>query len=92
MNQFELIQKEEVSYLKFPQSDVLKKADDIKMRYADIQRALALGNLEHGKIKIYFEDNYSKKVVETTIWGSTQEQVILKRGLTIPVNRIYKLS
>jgi hypothetical protein len=60
-------------------------------RMNDLDRALSLGNLEHGKIKIFFEDNISKKAIETTIWGVTDNRVILKQGLVIPVNRIYKI-
>jgi hypothetical protein len=55
-----------------------------------LYRALALGNLEHSKIRIYFEDNQSKKVVETTVWALTDQRVILKQGHSIPINRIYK--
>lgn len=60
-------------------------------RINDLDRALSLGNLEHLKIKIYFEDDTSKKVVETTIWGVTEERVILKQGVVIPVKRIHKI-
>ena len=41
------------------------------------------------KTKIYFEDDLSKRVVETTIWGITDDKVILKQGTIIPINRIY---
>ncbi len=60
-------------------------------RMNDLDRALSLGNLEHGKIKIFFEDDNSKKAIETTIWGVTDSRIILKQGLVIPVNRIYKI-
>ncbi len=29
-------------------------------------------------------------MVETTIWGVTDKRVILKKGVVIPINRIYK--
>jgi hypothetical protein len=38
----------------------------------ELERALALGNLEHSKIQIYFEDDRSKKMVETTVWALTE--------------------
>ncbi|MEC4003766.1 hypothetical protein OX283_003790 [Flavobacterium sp. SUN052] len=88
--QFESIEKENVANLNFPKSDVLIDADAIQQRYSDLNRALSLGNLEHSKIKIYFEDNQSKKVVETTVWGLTDKIVILKQGNLIPINRIFK--
>jgi uncharacterized protein (UPF0248 family) len=50
-----------------------------------------LGNLEQIKSKIYFEDQNTKYVVDTTIWGLTNKRIILKRGVTIPIHRISKI-
>ena len=88
---FELIDKESITHLNFPQIDVLKDKEEMIARINDLDRALSLGNLEHLKIKIYFEDDTSKKVVVTTIWGVTEERVILKQGVVIPVKRIHKI-
>ena len=87
---FEIIEKEAIENLHFPEIDVLQDKDAINQRNTELDRALSLGNLEHSKIKIYFEDDNSKKVVETTIWGVTDKRVILKKGVVIPINRIYK--
>ena len=87
---FEIIEKEAIENLHFPEIDVLDDKEAITQRNSDLDRALSLGNLEHSKIKIYFEDDNSKKVVETTIWGVTDKRVILKKGVVIPINRIYK--
>lgn len=89
---FEMIEKENISGLKFPTEDVLKDKDLIIERQTELNRALALGNLEHTKIKIYFEDDTSRKLVETTVWGVTDKRVILKQGVVIPINRVYKIS
>lgn len=86
-----MIDKESITHLNFPQIDVLKDKEEMIARINDLDRALSLGNLEHLKIKIYFEDDTSKKVVETTIWGVTEERVILKQGVVIPVKRIHKI-
>jgi hypothetical protein len=88
---FELIEKEQIGILLFPTSEVLHDKADILQRKNDLDRALTLGNLEHVKIKIFFEDDSSKKSVETTIWGVTDNRVILKQGVVIPVNRIHKI-
>lgn len=88
---FNLIDKELIPTLNFPKEDVLEDKDAILGRKNDLDRALSLGNLEHVKIKIYFEDDVSKKMVETTIWGVTDERVILKQGVVIPVKRIHKI-
>ncbi|MFV8379649.1 hypothetical protein [Flavobacterium sp. LB3R33] len=89
--EFQIIDKEEIALLKFPTTDVLDDVDEIKTRISDINRALSLGNLEHSKIKIFFEDDESKKIVDTTVWGVTDKNVMLKQGVMIPIHRIYKL-
>jgi uncharacterized protein (UPF0248 family) len=88
---FKIIDKEDIALLKFPKTDVLNDVDEIKTRTGEINRALSLGNLEHSKIKIFFEDSESKKVVDTTVWAVTDKNVILKQGVMIPIHRIYKL-
>lgn len=89
---FEPIEKEKIEVLKFPKEEVLLDANSIKDRETELNRALALGNLEHTKIKIYFEDDQSRKLVETTVWGVTDKRVILKQGVVIPINRVHKIS
>ena len=89
---FETIAKEKIETLKFPNEEVLKDKDLIKERETELNRALTLGNLEHTKIKIYFEDDQSRKLVETTVWGVTDKRVILKQGVVIPINRVHKIS
>jgi hypothetical protein len=88
--QFEIIEKENIPQLVFPNEEVLLDSAAIEERFSDLNRALSIGNLEHSKIKIYFEDDQSRKVVETTVWGLTDLRVILKQGNVIPINRIHK--
>jgi len=87
---FEMIEKEAVTTLKFPSDDVLRYPEERDQRYNELARALSLGNLEHVKTQIYFEDAESKKMIETTVWGLTDHRVILKQGNSIPIHRIYK--
>lgn len=89
---YERIEKEQITNLKFPSSEVLKDTEEIKERENELNRALALGNLENIKMKIYFEDDSSLKMVETTVWGVTDKRVILKQGTVIPINRVHKIS
>jgi len=88
---FKEIGKENIGELIFPTEDVLKSDKKIKQRQIALERAMALGNLEQVKVKIFFEDDKSKLFVDTTIWGVTDESVILKQGLVIPNKRIYKV-
>ncbi|MCW3070907.1 MAG: hypothetical protein JWO44_797 [Bacteroidetes bacterium] len=86
-----LIEKENISGLKFPENDVLTSKEDVKMRTAALDKALKLGNLEHGKIKIIFEDAEGVKQVNTTVWGVTDKRVILKKGAVVPIHRIHEV-
>ena len=89
---FEYIEKEKIEDLKFPPVEVLIDKSSIRERQVDLERALSLGNLEHAKIKIYFEDDSSRKMVETTVWGVTDKRVILKQGVVIPINRVHSVQ
>ena len=86
------VEKEEIDNLKFPNEEVLQSTDDIGKREMEINRALTLGNLEHSKIKIIFEDSEGLKKVETTIWGVTDKRIILKQGIVLPIHRIHELK
>ena len=90
--QFQIIEKENIADLKFPHSEILSDDKAIDQRTTELKRALSLGNLEHSKIQIYFEDEMSKKMVETTVWALTDENVVLKKGVGIPINRIVKIA
>ncbi len=91
-NKFELIEKEAVEHLKFPATEVLTDSNKIEERKTALNRALTLGNLEHSKIKIYFEDDNSFKYIETTVWGITDKRIILKQGMVIPINRVHTVK
>ncbi|MFY9310355.1 MAG: hypothetical protein WAQ28_15020 [Bacteroidia bacterium] len=86
------IEKENIRDLKFPDNEVLSSTDAIKIRQSNLDRALKLGNLEHNKIKIVFEDSEGLKQVETTVWGVTDKRVILKQGVLIPIHRIHEIK
>lgn len=86
------IAKEQIPNLKFPAEDVLSSDEDIMQRSVNLEKALTLGNLEHEKIKIVFEDFTGVKLVETTVWGVTDSRIILKSGVVIPINRIHAVK
>jgi hypothetical protein len=89
---FELVQKEDVAGLHFPAESVLTKEKDIKVLNSELDRANALGNIEHHKVKIYFHDDKKKRVVHTTIWAVTEQAILLKKNVVIPIRRIHKLE
>ena len=87
-----LIEKGEISFLHFPKGDVLYTSKDKEMREVQLQKALSLGNLNHHKVKIHFQDIEGYKRVETTIWGITETMVILKKNVIIPISRINEIE
>ncbi|MEW6468873.1 MAG: hypothetical protein AB1458_08115 [Bacteroidota bacterium] len=85
----QVINKEIIPGLRFPDEEVLGSAPAIARRKADLERALALGNLEHTKVTLIFEDAEAVRQVETTVWGLTDKRVILKQGALIPIHRVH---
>jgi uncharacterized protein (UPF0248 family) len=86
-----LIDKDEIALLHFPKEDVLFEKDEVITRYSKLNNALSIGNLEHEKVTILFQDNEGLKKVETTIWSVTDFQIILKKGVIIPIHRIVNI-
>lgn len=92
IEEFGLIEKEEVPALHFPQDEVLRSEALIRERNAALQRAIALGNLEHQKVVIYFSDDQGPKKINTTIWAVTEDVIVLKQNAVVPIHRIHKLE
>lgn len=86
------IEKEQVGSLRFPAGEVLKSRDEIKSRRIQLERAQTLGNLEKSKVQIVFEDDQGLKMVHTTIWAVTDNRVVLKGDMSLPLNRIWQVN
>ncbi|GAB4149632.1 MAG: hypothetical protein Fur0041_22700 [Bacteroidia bacterium] len=87
----ELIEKEQVAALRFPNGDVLTDNEEKNRRKSELERAMVLGNMDHNKVKIIFSDETGPKMIETTIWAVTQERIVLKSGMVIPIRRIHEI-
>ena len=85
------IEKELLDTLNFPQEEVLMDTEQINHRKYEAQRATKLGNSFNDKVKIIFEDAEGLKMVETTVWGVTENYLMLKRGMAIPLHRIHEI-
>ena len=81
-----------IGNLKFPENDVLKNSRQINARKGDLQSVISKASLENSEIKIYFEDESSRKVVEATVWAMTDKRVILKQSIGIPISRIHSVK
>lgn len=84
----EIVQKESISSLSFPQDEVLHDDQKKKERYFHLQDAMKYGNMFRQKVKIYFMDSEHTKAVETTIWYANEHHAILKGGVVLPVRRV----
>ncbi|HRN41793.1 MAG TPA: hypothetical protein PK649_06930 [Vicingus sp.] len=87
-----LVEKEDISKLSFPKDEVLKDADKQKELKAALDKAMKLGNAYKGKVKIVFEDSEGVKAVETTIWGITDKNILLKQTTIIPIRRVLEIK
>lgn len=87
-----MVEKEEITKLSFPKEEVLKDTEMQKELKAALDRAMKLGNSYKGKVKIVFEDSEGLKAVETTIWGVTDKNVLLKQTTLIPIRRILEIK
>lgn len=85
------VEKENIPNLHFPTHEVLADTNDQKTRLHDLESATTLGNIEHNKIKIVFEDDQGLKYTETTVWATTERNIVLKSGITIPLHRIHRV-
>lgn len=93
LTESELIQKETIRNFKFNgTNDVLYFPADKDRRQKDLAKAMILGNSYKKKVRITFETTEGQKLVETTVWATTEKNVLLKGGLFIPVSCIKEVA
>jgi hypothetical protein len=88
-----IIAKEELFNARFPKKDVLN--DDVQkvLRRLSLQKAERLGNGHKSKVKIEFACEQNKiNQVNTTVWAATEDYVLLKGGLFLPVSAILNVE
>lgn len=73
-------------------NDVLLTENDKKHRNRMLYLAMILGNGYKSKVKITFDTIDGPRRVETTVWATTERNVMLKGGVTIPVQSIYAVE
>jgi hypothetical protein len=87
-----IIDKEEVVNLTFPSDPVVTDPSKKDQLMTELHRATSLGNLSKHKVNIIFEDNEGVKKVNTTIWAITEQSVLLKKGVFLPIHRIHSVD
>ncbi len=83
-----LIEKENVVNLLFPKNPLDKSQEDMNMLIQKLRRSMVLGNIHRTKMRIIFEDSEGLKEVRTTIWAVGDKNIVLKKGVVIPINRL----
>ena len=87
-----VIAKEDIPKYHMASGDVLTSSDEKLHRKRDIDRAMLLGNNEHQKVKIMFETTEGPMMVETTVWEVTQNYLILKSNVAVPIRCVRKIE
>lgn len=89
MQNSNVIAKEHLGMFRFSPSEVLKGEWEKVYRNFTLQRAERLGNSFKGKVRIFFRTHDNEiKVVDTTVWATSDDYVSLKGGMSIPVRSI----
>lgn len=87
-----LIDKEQVATLRFPPIEIARTKEERTQLMDKLKQATVLGNIDHSKIRIVFDDDQGRKMIETTIWATGDKNIVLKHGMTIPIHRIVDIN
>ena len=87
-----LISKEDLPSYEIAKGDALSNPSASADRRNDLERAMKLGNNEHQKVKIIFESTEGTMAVETTVWEVTQNYVILKSNMALPIRCVHRVD
>jgi len=87
----ELVLKEDLGSMNFLSEDVLTTAEERRVRLANLEKAVILGNGYKGKVRVIFETTDGVKAVETTVWQAAEDTILLKGGVTIPIHCIREV-
>jgi hypothetical protein len=66
--------------------------DFIEKRKQQLDQIALLCKIYHKKVKISFQTNSGEQFIETSLWMSTGQYVILNDGRFIPINSIIDIS
>ncbi|HET8963275.1 MAG TPA: hypothetical protein VFM99_05225 [Chitinophagales bacterium] len=83
------IAKEAIPLLDFSNREVLQSRDEIEYRKQLLIQSMVLGNTYHTKVVIIFESGNGIFQVDTTIWATTDDFVLLKGAVYLPIKCIH---
>lgn len=87
-----LILKEDIPTLRFPKEPLVRSKDEQSLLRKKLRDSMILGNIHHQKIRIVFQDDEGIKEVRTTIWAADERFIVLKKGVSIPVDRVVEIT
>ena len=85
------IPKEQIPFLLWSKDEVLHNPDQQKSRKDQLQKAQQHNRMFYSKAKIVFESTEGIKEVSANIWEVTDNHVMLKGGINIPVKSILEV-
>lgn len=85
----ETIAKEDIPKLTFVDHEVLPAMEYMEKRKHLLFQSMILGNTYHAKVKLVFETTAGFYQVETTVWATTEDYVLLKGGVYLPIRCIH---
>jgi uncharacterized protein (UPF0248 family) len=83
-----LIEKESIPKLSFPKQSIIETKKQLDLLKRKLRRSMILGNVHRTKMRIIFQDDDGVKEVQTTIWAVGDKNIVLKRGVIIPIHRL----
>ncbi len=86
------VDTEEIVLLHFPKEDILFSKDEQAERKALIEEIQTKDTFKTRTFRIVFQDIEGLKAIISRIWGLSEKEVILKEGVTIPIQRILKID
>jgi len=84
----QVIEKEDIPSLSFPSDPLTRTPQETEALLRKLRRSMVLGNIHRTKRRIIFEDAEGTKEVRTTIWAVGDKNIVLKRGVIIPIKRL----
>ncbi len=92
MENAQQVNKENIPLLHCVSYDVLETPEQRGQRKQDLENAMIVSNTEKSKSTIYFVTDDGIKYVETTVWAATEESVVFKGGVSIPLSCVLKIA
>ncbi|MFN5919718.1 MAG: hypothetical protein ACK45I_00285 [Bacteroidota bacterium] len=86
-----IINKEKIPAYEFVSFDALEDGGSRNQRRVDLEKAMLLGNSAQAKIDIVFLTTEGLLCVQTTVWAATDDAIMLKGGISIPVHCIKEI-